>query len=270
MKCIFCKKDSDESKSVEHIIPESLGNTDHVLPKGIVCDSCNNYFACKIEKPLLEMPYFMNTRHRNMIKSKKNRLIPCTGLLMYSKGIDPVKVWLDAKNIIFDNDAKDKLDKIEFNSTYGLIIPVTDDPKENNKIISRFLAKVALETLAYKIIDEKEWIDEIVNKIELDPLRNYARYGGKKIWEYNQRRIYTEETRFNDKIIYPDPYEILHEFGFVWIKEGILYFVLVIMGIEYAINLGESETDSYKKWLKENNNITPLRRASETIVEGHN
>ncbi len=36
MRCIFCKTDSDSSRSVEHIIPESLGNTDYVLPPGCV------------------------------------------------------------------------------------------------------------------------------------------------------------------------------------------------------------------------------------------
>ena len=49
MKCIFCKGDSSASKSIEHIIPESLGNIDHTLPPGVVCDSCNNYFSVKIE-----------------------------------------------------------------------------------------------------------------------------------------------------------------------------------------------------------------------------
>jgi hypothetical protein len=54
MRCIFCKNDSSNSKSVEHIIPESLGNTTRTLPKGVVCDTCNNYFARKVEKPFLE------------------------------------------------------------------------------------------------------------------------------------------------------------------------------------------------------------------------
>ena len=71
MKCIFCKKDSSNSKSVEHIIPESLGNKSHILPKGIVCDSCNNYFAIKIEKKVLDKPYFKNVRYRNLITTKK-------------------------------------------------------------------------------------------------------------------------------------------------------------------------------------------------------
>lgn len=52
MQCIFCHKDSSTSKSIEHIIPESLGNKEHFLPKGYVCDECNHYFAIKIENEL--------------------------------------------------------------------------------------------------------------------------------------------------------------------------------------------------------------------------
>jgi hypothetical protein len=58
MNCIFCKEVSDTSFSVEHIIPESLGNKSHILENGIVCDKCNNYFARKIEKEVLELPYY--------------------------------------------------------------------------------------------------------------------------------------------------------------------------------------------------------------------
>ena len=54
MQCIFCHKDTSLSKSVEHIIPESLGNKHHYLPQGYVCDQCNNYFSIKIEKELGE------------------------------------------------------------------------------------------------------------------------------------------------------------------------------------------------------------------------
>lgn len=56
MKCIFCKEDSATCTSVKYIIPESLGNKEHILPKGVVYDNCNNYFAVKIEKPLLDIP----------------------------------------------------------------------------------------------------------------------------------------------------------------------------------------------------------------------
>ncbi len=32
MKCLFCKQSSADTKSVEHIVPESLGNTTFILP----------------------------------------------------------------------------------------------------------------------------------------------------------------------------------------------------------------------------------------------
>jgi hypothetical protein len=52
--CIFCRDNTTASRSVEHVIPEPLGNTTLTLPPGVVCDKCNHYFARKIEKPLLE------------------------------------------------------------------------------------------------------------------------------------------------------------------------------------------------------------------------
>ena len=42
--CIYCLKDSFSTKNLEHVIPEALGCKD-TLPKGDVCDSCNNYFS---------------------------------------------------------------------------------------------------------------------------------------------------------------------------------------------------------------------------------
>ena len=75
MQCVFCHKDSSTSQSVEHIIPESLGNKHHFLPKGYVCDECNHYFAIKIEKELLSQPYFVSLRFRNEILTKKGKLV---------------------------------------------------------------------------------------------------------------------------------------------------------------------------------------------------
>lgn len=52
-QCIFCHGDATNSFSVEHIIPESFGNIDHILPPGIVYDRRNIYFVRKIEGSLL-------------------------------------------------------------------------------------------------------------------------------------------------------------------------------------------------------------------------
>lgn len=74
MRCIFCKTDSSKSRGGEHIIPESLGNIDHTLPVGVVCDSCNNYFSHKIEKPLLDSDYFRHARFMHRVSNKEGRV----------------------------------------------------------------------------------------------------------------------------------------------------------------------------------------------------
>lgn len=81
MSCIFCKDDTALSKSIEHTIPESLGNSQHTLARGIVCDRCNNYFAVKIEKPLLDSEYFTHVRFRNALPNKKGRIPPLEGII---------------------------------------------------------------------------------------------------------------------------------------------------------------------------------------------
>ena len=76
MRCIFCKVDSSETRSVEHVIPESLGNTDHVVPLGLVCDGCNRYFGTKIEQPLLSSSIFRDLRRNMDIPNKRGKLPP--------------------------------------------------------------------------------------------------------------------------------------------------------------------------------------------------
>jgi len=265
MICLFCKENSSNSKSVEHIIPESLGNKEHILPKGVVCDKCNQYFAIKIEKPLLEKPYFTNARSRNIVESKKNN-IPLGDAFVLGPSIDKVKFGFEnGKNfVVFENE--EVLSNVISKGKGSFIIQMNDEPEKEDLIVSRFLAKCALEFLVNYIKDDL-WIDEIINKEELNSLRNYARYGQGKFWKYSQRRIYNEEDRFIDHLYHPEPYEILHEMELLYLESKVMYFIIVIFGIEYAINLGGSELELYYNWLKENNNISPVRRPSEKMIK---
>ncbi len=265
MNCIFCKKVSDDSKSVEHIVPESLGNTDHCLPKGIVCDKCNNYFASKIEQPVLEKPYFKNMRHRNFIRSKRGRLVPGKALFPHKDG-GWADIRLDEKGFIFDPKDEHIINLIKTGKINSLIIPTIRQPEENDPQISRFLAKMGLEFLALKFAHDSGWLNNIASEKELDPIRNYVRLGNKKNWKYHQRRIYEEEDRFIDVVNHLEPYEILHEFDFLFIERRVMYFVIVFMGIEFAINMMESETNFYIQWLEENDGISPVRRPTEFII----
>lgn len=52
--CLYCNKNDGGFTSVEHVFPESLGNKQLILPKGIVCDRCNNGVLARIDNDLLE------------------------------------------------------------------------------------------------------------------------------------------------------------------------------------------------------------------------
>lgn len=268
MRCIFCKKDSSGSKSVEHIIPESLGNKNHTLARGVVCDGCNNYFAGKVEKKVLEKPYFKNVRYRNFITTKKGRLVPDKTLFPHKEG-GWADVWLDEKGIIFDPKDNHIINLIKEGKINKLIIPIISQPDENDYDVSRFLAKAALEFLTDRIKNDDDWIEEIITKVELDPIRNYARFGKGNFWKYHQRSIYGEDARFADPVHHPEPYEILHEMDILYSEDMVMYFIVVIMGIEFAINLAHSETDYYQDWLQRNNNVSPIKRYTEHMITQH-
>jgi HNH endonuclease len=51
--CLFCKsEDKNCFTSEEHVFPESLGNKTVILPPGVVCDVCNQYFS-KLENQFI-------------------------------------------------------------------------------------------------------------------------------------------------------------------------------------------------------------------------
>jgi len=266
MNCIFCKEISDSSKSVEHIIPESLGNKTHILNAGIVCDQCNQYFALKIEKKLLEKKYFTEVRHRNLIESKKRKIPKSKGIM--GGEVDILKKR-DGKTEIVIEDSK-IFEGVQNGRIKHMIIQIIEEPEKNDKTMSRFLAKIAIETLAQRFYPHTGWNELINEKRELDPIRNYARYGNEiEFWEYHQRRIYDETDRFYNPKISDVPYEVLHEQNLIYLKEGELFLVLVLFGIEYAINLSNPKIGGYIEWLKNNDNQCPIIEKNERqIIKG--
>lgn len=275
MQCIFCHKDSSNSKSVEHIIPESLGNKDHFLPKGYVCDECNHYFAIKIENELLSQPYFVSMRFRNEILTKKGRHVK--EKMMFPGALNSVEAILqttdDGRVISFyDEDLFDRVEKRKVTQIMALYIP---EPEYSNKTMSRFLAKCACEYFLYNMGKEKYdlCVQELLCKEAdiLKALREYARYGKGEYWQYNQRRIYSEgDVVFNQNEDLD--YEILHEMKFFVREhkrfpngyvEAEIYFVMAIAGIEYAICISDPNISEYQKWLETHNGHSPLKDDTE-------
>lgn len=260
MRCIFCKRDSTKSRSIEHIIPESLGNTDHVLPRGAVCDTCNNYFARKVEGPLLDTHWFRHARSRQWVPNKRGLIPPIRGIVPAARM--SADVWLDGSKLTFggrNERERDVLtDAILTGRARSVYIPIIEaiDPR----LMSRFLAKVGLEVLTQRLLPVDGWNEEIVDMPALDPLRHFARVGDRpEKWPFSRRRIYGEDDVHGDG----DGYQVMHEFTILC--EPLpepghldLYAVVCIFGEEFAINLGEPEIASYERWLTAHDGTSPL------------
>lgn len=257
MRCIFCKQESSKSKSVEHIVPESLGNKEHVMPKGAVCDDCNNYFALKIEKPSLETNFFSQLRFRNFIESKKGRIPRGKGLIPRTGAEPEIYLPKDSNNIEVNIDPE-SFQLIKDGIIKQMWVPMSSKLPEKEQCISRLIAKISFEMLFLRLsgndLDTREFL---IDEENLNPLRNYVRYNSNnENWIYSVRKIYEENEKFflnNEK-----PVDMIFECDFIYTKEMELYFVIAFKGVEFVINMAGDSIDGYQKWLKDNNHQSPL------------
>lgn len=257
MRCIFCKRDSANSKAVEHVIPESLGNVEHVLDRGVVCDGCNNYFASKIEEPLLADPYFRYQRSVANIPSKKGRPARVSGIHPASRTEIEIVRHLDGSGVsvgaAFEKDENRWIDWVQKSNGGRIYIPIPVLPE--GEVVSRFLGKTAIECLALAVADEPQGIESLVDAHEFDALREFARRGSGENWPFHNRPLYPADFAFSDRK--SGSYEVLHEWTYLQLGSG-LHFVLALFGVEYCINMETSEIETYRAWLAENPERSPL------------
>lgn len=196
MQCLFCKQNLSDSRSFEHIIPESLGNRKYTLPPGVVCDKCNNYFSRKVEKPFLESAAILQLRFHQEIPSKRGNIPSIHGILTPKFPTivhrDPNKYFIGIAQV-----EPEALKQIMRLPKEMLIFP--PGPPPSNLIISRFLAKVALEAMALSLVAFPEGLKYLVNEIQLDPIRNHARRGETPDWPIHIRRIYDAGQKWIDE-----------------------------------------------------------------------
>jgi hypothetical protein len=256
--CIFCQASSHSSVSREHIVPESLGNRKIQLPRGVVCDKCNNYFSRKIEDPILNSLLFSQERFTHSIPNKEGRIPPSQGLLS-PLGI-PVSIERHPGNwqsIYATRDSdNDRFVRHLMNSkTNTAYFPIATDIS-NTRLMARMLGKMGLEALALRAIEAGIGIEEITHKEELNELREFVRYDrGPKHWPYHERRIYPAGFVFTSGA---EAYEVLHEFTLLYTNEHELFFIFANLGVEYVLNLGGPSIEGYSDWLNKNSNRSPL------------
>jgi HNH endonuclease len=256
MRCIFCKGDSEGSRSVEHIIPEALGNTEHTLPRGVVCDTCNNYFARKIEGPLLESPWFRHARSRQWVPNKRGFVPPMTGVVPGARMT--ANVWMDMPRLTFEgrNEAENNqlMDAVLSGRASSVYIPIIT--ALDQKLMARFLGKIAIEILAQRLMPVDGWEESLIDDPQLEPLRRFVRIGDRpSSWPFSRRRIYGEDDL---QLEWDGGYQVLHEYTLLYTKKMELYAVVCIFGEEFAINFGGPDIESYSAWLGSNGGRSPL------------
>ena len=263
MRCIFCKDFSDSSKSVEHIIPESLGNKKNFLPKGIVCDKCNSYFAIKIENPLLSCSFFNLLRSQNEIETKKRR-IPIQQMSFVHKlhpehEID-IEFYRNPKSTPFLSIPQ-PFASLLLNSDptdFLILTKALPEPPANNRLMSRLLGKIAIEALSQNLLAQNWDMKILIEDRRLDPLINFVRYNRLKgEWPYSVRKIYGENEKFFYKENLKEPVDVLYQYHHFFVGEE-MYIIVIIKGYEFALNLGGPSIESYVQWLELNENKSPL------------
>jgi hypothetical protein len=173
--CIFCSSNGPFS-TVEHIIPESLGNDDLVL-RSEVCDGCQRYFGKEIEQFVLEKTPLAFWRTYIGIRTKRGKN-PSVDLSQPAteKGILPT-VHSRHNNIGFTyhEDGSVSANINDPQIIRGILEGIKDrfvlvfTPKILH-MFGRFLCKVGIELLC--LTDRN-----LASTKNLDNARRYARFG---------------------------------------------------------------------------------------------
>jgi hypothetical protein len=229
--CLFCKKDKGvQFTKVEHIIPESLGNNEYVLDKGVVCDKCNQYFS-KLESYFCN--YHLSSTHKLFTKYKTKKGKPPFLPLIEGEMRQDTTGKINFKQTLIPGLEHEQL-TISFFEDDVAIRLAWPLPDSDSKKISRFLAKAGIETLYLKM-------KLFAFEKDFDFVRNYARFGGKKdfipfLW-CNQ----------------PHQHIDLYIGKFEFKKKGIFYFATIFLpGIVYLNPLNRTNEDYAIKALKDN------------------
>lgn len=258
MRCLFCKNDASSSRSREHIIPESLGNQSHVLPPGVVCDGCNNYFARKVEAPFLTSRALVATRHWQAIPNKRGLVPPLDVVVLPGVHGRLFHNHAPGSSIagILDVPAEAAAHIVRAGHPQ-MILPVDPTPPPD-EAVSRFLAKAALEALAARVLRALGTTESILDDPQLDPIRLHARQRTPPMWPFSVRRIYDPNQPFVDPN--GSVYQRLFEYDLFFTDTPELYFVMALLGLELAINVGNPSVDGYELWLTQHGGRSPLAR----------
>jgi hypothetical protein len=236
-KCIFCASNESFS-SVEHIIPESLGNNILVLKKGWICDKCNNVCSA-FESVVLNNSIFGAERARLGVITKQGK--PSRS-----------KVWkvfwnsepLMEENIISIEADLSKIPIIWDSETKGRMVFSLHD--KTNYSISKMLLKIGIEILE---------VTRAVENLSLEDAKQYVINKSNQEWMYII--LQSDVTKYLTSMFAftPDEHKYINSLGFdIYFQEVnqevILFFKYGYLMIGIALTSRKTEwiEDLKKEW----------------------
>jgi len=142
--CIYCLKKSAPFNSEEHIFPEALGNEELILPRGYVCDKCNNGVLSRLDNFLLEFEPVSFLRVIYSPYTKAGKLPKASYQNISIRKTHPRNIVLTAKDK--SGWVKNLKEMEDGQISFSINIK---GKKFDPKMIGRALYKIALGTVAY-------------------------------------------------------------------------------------------------------------------------
>lgn len=172
-ECLFCRSQGPFN-TVEHIVPQSLGNDTDVL-RGIVCDRCQNYLSHDVEQPALTSTPFAFWRTLLGIRTGKGRM-PSVDMTPPKGGRIPAFHPLTDSVSLMAHD--DGTCEVKFHDPIKHELVCSQKDGRTNLVLApyhlsvmgRMLGKMGLEYLASTDL-ERAFV------VEFDELRHFVRRG---------------------------------------------------------------------------------------------
>lgn len=245
MTCIFCETEFTEN-SLEHIVPESLGNKSYILVSGNICRSCNNLFS-KFEEKSLGKTMLAFERTRLGIITKKGN--PAKGI---SNGIGFKGHPKFTKNRVTVSGLNEE--NIESVNEDGSINVRILDFDKSEMATSKLMLKIGLESL----FNSQR---KIYNKYDFTALKKYLTNKENNDWPLMTTKKLPQNfisiPRFSDK---HNLNKIRCELKLLELNSNTLLFNFRYSILSYIVNLTNRDISWAKEFLDDDNlaNLYPV------------
>ena len=176
-RCIWCHDDTAViGTNDSHVFPAALGNIGddaQVLPPGIVCSKCNNFFGRQIEVAFAREPHIHVLRVTNHLQDRHGRL--------RQDLFDTDHPAVGGAHMVIDTDESwPETNKLRLKISHTVTGAIERQfTRRELSMFSRAIHKIAFETFVWLIRVDGQQTDppSDVYSDRFDPIRQWARYG---------------------------------------------------------------------------------------------